>query len=799
MLASRAVFVARRSPWLRTSTRCLSTVPYSLSPLDAATDVSQLYRRMEAKVEEAQAIVDRPLSLSEKLLFGHLIDPKAQEYEKGVSHLKLKPVRVAMQDASAQMALLQFMSTGLETAAVPATVHCDHLIVAEKGEAADVEAAKGESAEIFDFLRSASLKYGLGFWRPGSGIIHQVVLENYAFPGGLMIGTDSHTPNGGGLGMIAIGVGGVDAAEVMADLPWEVKYPRVMRVELQGELQPWTSPKDVVLHLAGKLGVKGATGFIIEYSGPGCESLSCTGMATITNMGAEMGATTSLFPYGPAMKRYLEATGRADIAKVADSHSQLLGSADSGAEYDAAITIDLSSLEPHVNGPFTPDLSHGISAFPAAARKNEWPLEVSVGLLGSCTNSSYQDMTRAASVVQQALDHGAKFKSAFTVSPGSERIRATMERDGLLDTFERAGAVVLANACGPCIGQWNRDIEPGTKNSIVASFNRNFTSRNDGNAATHNFLASPEMTVAFALSGSFEFDPRSDSLQAENGESFSLDFPRGEELPRAGFVSGRSEMSNAEPEQPLPLSERRRLEVVVKPTSERLQMLPRWEPVWNPSEGKGSERGWEQVPILVKVLGKCTTDHISAAGPWLKYKGHLENIAENTLIGAVNADSGELNSTTSALSGVTASIPEVAKEYRDAGVPWVVIADSNYGEGSAREHAAMQPRFLGGVAVVARSFARIHETNLKKQGMLPLTFSESSDYDRVLGSDRVSIRGLNTLSPGSSLQLAVFRDGQEAFQVDLQHSLTADQIEWFRHGGILNASSSSSSSTSSPL
>lgn len=726
---------------------------------------------MTQRLAKVRARLGKPLTLAEKIVYSHVDDPEGQPLERGKSYLMLRPDRVAMQDATAQMALLQFMSSGLSEAAVPSTVHCDHLIQAEVGREADLLKAQTDNKEVYDFLESVCQKYQLGFWRPGSGIIHQVVLENYAFPGGLMIGTDSHTPNAGGLGMVAIGVGGADAVDVMAGMPWELKAPKVIGVKLTGQLKGWTSPKDVILKLAGILTVKGGTGAIVEYFGPGVASISCTGMGTICNMGAEIGATTSVFPFNHRMGDYLRATGRTDLAALAEQHQSLL-SADEGCTYDQVIEIDLDTLEPHINGPFTPDLAWPLSQFAQAVREKGYPEELKVGLIGSCTNSSYEDMARSAHVAQQALDHGVKTKAEFTVTPGSEQIRATIARDGQLATFEKVGGVVLANACGPCIGQWKRHkVTKGEKNSIITSFNRNFAARNDGNAETHAFVASPEMVTAFALAGRLTFNPETDSLTGADGQLFKLKSPYGDELPRQGFDAGQVTYQ-------APSASGASTQVKVSPTSERLQLLdpfPKW-----------SGKDFERLPVLLKAKGKCTTDHISMAGPWLKFRGHLDNISNNLFIGAINFFNGKANAVKNQLTGEYVEVPAAARYYKKEGLGWVVFGDENYGEGSSREHAAMEPRHLGGLAIIVKSFARIHETNLKKQGLLPLTFVQASDYDKVQEEDRVSITGLTTLTPGVSLTLTLHHaDGsEESFPV--AHTFNAGQIEWFKAGSALN-------------
>ncbi|CDS06861.1 Putative Aconitate hydratase [Lichtheimia ramosa] len=735
------------------------------------------YQRIEdnlavvRKRQVSRAKLNRPLTLSEKVVYGHLDDAENQDIERGKSYLKLRPDRVACQDATAQMALLQFMSAGLPSVAVPTTVHCDHLIQAQVGGEQDLARAIDINKEVYDFLATASAKYDIGFWRPGSGIIHQIILENYAFPGGLMIGTDSHTPNAGGLGMVAIGVGGADAVDVMADLPWELKCPKVIGVKLTGEMSGWTSPKDVILKVAGILTVKGGTGAIVEYHGPGVDSLSCTGMGTICNMGAEIGATTSMFPFNKRMADYLRATNRADIAKYAEAFQQNLR-ADEGAQYDELIEIDLNKLEPHINGPFTPDLATPLSKFKDEVAKNDWPKELKVGLIGSCTNSSYEDMTRSASICQQAIDHGLKTKSTFTITPGSEQIRATIERDGIMDTLTKAGGLVLANACGPCIGQWDRhDVKKGEKNSIITSYNRNFTGRNDANPATHAFVASPEIVTAFAIAGDMTFNPMTDSLTDANGKAFKLQPPSGDELPSKGYDPGENTYQ-APPEN------RTQVDVAVSPTSNRLQLLKPFD--------KWDGKDISQVPVLIKVKGKCTTDHISMAGPWLKYRGHLDNISNNMLIGAINIVNGEANKIKNVFTGEFGGVPDVARDYKARGVKWVVVGDENYGEGSSREHAALEPRYLNGAAIITKSFARIHETNLKKQGMLPLTFANPSDYDRVQPEDKVDILGLTDFQEGKPLTMRLHHQDGSTEDITLNHSFNAGQIEWFKAGSALN-------------
>lgn len=666
--------------------------------------------------------LNRPLTYAEKILYSHLDDPHGQDIERGTSYLKLRPDRVACQDATAQMAILQFMSAGMPSVANPTTVHCDHLIEAQVGGEKDLARAVEINKEVYDFLASACAKYNIGFWKPGSGIIHQIILENYAFPGGLMIGTDSHTPNAGGLGMAAIGVGGADAVDVMANLPWELKAPKIIGVKLTGQMSGWTAPKDVILKVADILTVKGGTGAIVEYHGDGVKTMSATGMGTICNMGAEIGATTSLFPFNDRMYDYLASTKRQFIGDFARQYAHELRE-DEGAEYDQLIEINLSELEPHINGPFTPDLGTPISKFAARAKENGWPEELKVGLIGSCTNSSYEDFSRGAAIARDALNHGLKAKSAFFVTPGSEQIRATTQRDGQLQTFEEFGGVVLANACGPCIGQWDRrDVKKGEKNSILSSYNRNFTGRNDGNPATHSFVTSPDLVVALTIAGRLSFNPLTDTLKDKDGKEFKLSPPTGEALPAKGFDPGNNTYQ-------APPQDRASVQVAVSPTSDRLQLLQPFQP-W---DGKDAT----DMPILIKCKGKTTTDHISMAGPWLKYRGHLDNISNNMLIGAINEANGEANKVKNFTTGEFDAVPAVARDYKKKGIKWVVIGDYNYGEGSSREHAALEPRHLGGLAIVTRSFARIHETNLKKQGMLPLTFSDPADYEKIKPDDKV--------------------------------------------------------------
>lgn len=755
--------------------RCLHvTRPFQaknvpLSKFEPTTNLP--YEKLNSKLQVVRNRLNRPLTLSEKVLYSHITEPESQDIVRGESYLKLNPDRVAMQDATAQMALLQFISSGLPRVQVPSTIHCDHLIEAQLGGDKDLNRAKDINSEVYKFLGSAGAKYGLGFWKPGSGIIHQIILENYAFPGVLLIGTDSHTPNGGGLGGLFIGVGGADAVDVMAGLPWELKCPKVIGVKLTGKLNGWTSPKDVILKLAGILTVKGGTGAIVEYFGEGVDSISATGMGTICNMGAEIGATTSIFPYNSRMREYLSATGRSDIASVADENSGFL-SADQGAHYDQVIEIDLNQLVPHVNGPFTPDLASPIDQFGANAVKNGWPTEMKVGLIGSCTNSSYEDMTRAASVAKQALDHGIKSKSLFTVTPGSEQIRATIERDGIAKVFDDFGGVVLANACGPCIGQWDRqDIKKGDKNSIVTSYNRNFTGRNDANPQTHGFVTSPELVTALAIAGDLRFNPMTDELTGADGKKFKLEAPSGDTLPTQGFDAG-VDTYQAPPESG-------ESEVVdVDPKSNRLQLLEPFK--------KWDGQDYLEMPILIKVDGKCTTDHISAAGPWLKYRGHLDNISNNMLIGAINIDNGEANNVKNQLTGEFGKVPDVARDYKSKNVGWVAVGDENYGEGSSREHAALEPRHLGAKAIIVKSFARIHETNLKKQGLLPLTFADPSDYNKIQSTDRISLVGLKDLAPGKNVECQIKHADGSVEKIELCQTMNEGQIEWFQAGSALN-------------
>ncbi|MFU8842364.1 MAG: aconitate hydratase [Bacteroidales bacterium] len=740
--------------------------------------IRQVYASLAERIITARKVVGKPLTFTEKILYAHLDeDPARAEYQRGASYVDFRPDRVAMQDATAQMALLQFMQAGREKVAVPTTVHCDHLIQAQFGAKADLEKALSTSREVFDFLASVSNKYGIGFWKPGAGIIHQVVLENYAFPGGMMIGTDSHTVNAGGLGMIAIGVGGADAVDVMAGMPWELKFPKLIGVKLTGKLSGWTSAKDVILKVAGILTVKGGTGAILEYFGEGADNISCTGKGTICNMGAEIGATTSIFGYDEKMGAYLRGTKRVDVADEADKiREHLTGDPevyeDPEKYFDQVIEINLSALEPHINGPFTPDLAHPVSEFAEAVKKNGWPEKLEVGLIGSCTNSSYEDITRAASIAKQALDKGLKVKSEYTVTPGSEQVRYTVERDGYLNVFEQIGGVVLANACGPCIGQWARhDADKQEKNSIMTSFNRNFAKRNDGNPNTHGFVASPEITTAFAIAGKLTFNPMTDYLTNEKGEKVKLDEPYGIDFPPKGFdVEDAGYIAPAE--------DGSIVEVVIKPDSERLQLLAPFDP-WDGNEMTGLQ-------LLIKAKGKCTTDHISMAGPWLRYRGHLDNISNNLLIGAVNVFNDQTNSVKNQITGDYQSVPEAARAYKAAGIGSVVVGDENYGEGSSREHAAMEPRHLGVKVVLVKSFARIHETNLKKQGMLALTFADKADYDRIREDDQIDIKGLKTFSEGKPLQVMLNHSDGTKDEFQALHTYNSNQVEWFKAGSALN-------------
>jgi aconitate hydratase len=740
--------------------------------------IKAVYARMPERVATARKVVGRPLTLSEKILYSHLWEGNAtQAYQRGASYVDFAPDRVAMQDATAQMALLQFMQAGRPKVAVPSTVHCDHLIEAKVSSSTDLAVAVDKNKEVYDFLSSVSDKYGLGFWKAGAGIIHQVVIENYAFPGGMMIGTDSHTVNAGGLGMIAIGVGGADACDVMAGLAWELKFPKLIGIKLTGKLNGWTSAKDVILKVAGILTVKGGTGCIVEYFGEGVTSMSATGKGTIANMGAEIGATTSTFGYDDSMARYLQSTGRADVAALADEIREHLTAdpevyADPASYFDQLIEINLDELEPHLNGPFTPDLATPISQMKELAAQNGWPTKVEVGLIGSCTNSSYEDISRAASLAKQVAAKGLKTKAEFTITPGSEQVRYTIERDGFIDTFDSIGAKVFSNACGPCIGQWARPgAEKAEKNTIVHSFNRNFAKRADGNPNTYAFVASPELVTALAIAGDLTFNPLTDTLTNEAGEQVKLDPPTGDELPTRGFAVEDAGYQ-------APAEDGSAVEVKVSPTSDRLQLLAPFS-AWEGTDVKG-------LKLLIKAKGKCTTDHISMAGPWLKYRGHLDNISNNMLIGAVNFANDKTDNVKNQLTGEYGPVPATQRAYKAAGVGTIVVGDQNYGEGSSREHAAMEPRHLGVRAVLVKSFARIHETNLKKQGMLALTFANDADYDKIQEDDVIDINGLTTFAPGQSLEVALNHADGSSETIAVNHSYNEQQIEWFKAGGALN-------------
>lgn len=739
--------------------------------------IKNFYGSYEKKLKHVRSILNRPLTYAEKILYTHLYNiDNVVSFKRGEAYVNFRPDRVAMQDATAQMALLQFMNAGKEQVDVPSTVHCDHLIQAWKGADKDVETAVITNKEVYDFLSDVSSRYGIGFWKPDAGIIHQVVLENYAFPGGMMVGTDSHTPNAGGLGMVAIGVGGADAVDVMTGMEWELKMPKIIGVHLTGKINGWASPKDVILKLAGLLTVKGGTNAIIEYFGPGTTSLSATGKATICNMGAEVGATTSLFPYDERMAIYLEGTGRKEVAAMANNLSSQLCAdeevlANPEAYYDRIIEIDLSTLEPYLNGPFTPDAATPISEFAEKVKANDYPRKMEVGLIGSCTNSSYEDLTRAASIAQQAVEKDIKVEAPLLVNPGSEQIRATAQRDGLMDIFDKIGATVMANACGPCIGQWKREIDvPGRKNSIVNSFNRNFAKRADGNPNTYSFVASPEITMALTIAGDLCFNPLKDTLINKEGNKVMLTEPVGKELPASGFVTDHLGYK-------APTCEKK--EIKVNPDSQRLQLLEPF-PAWNGDDAIDMQ-------LLIKAQGKCTTDHISMAGPWLRFRGHLENISDNLLMGAVNAFNGETNKVWNILGHDYDTVSGTAKQYKKEDISSIVVAEENYGEGSSREHAAMEPRFLNVKVILAKSFARIHETNLKKQGMLAVTFINKEDYDKILEKDKVILKGLQSFTPGENLTIMlVHEDGtEETFEV--QHTYNEQQISWFRAGSALNA------------
>lgn len=740
--------------------------------------IKQVYDRFPARVAAARNAVNRPLTLTEKILYAHLWQGAATEaHERGKTYVDFAPDRVAMQDATAQMALLQFMQAGRAKVAVPSTVHCDHLIQAKIGAVADLNTAIDKNKEVYDFLASVSNKYGIGFWKAGAGIIHQVVLENYAFPGGMMIGTDSHTPNAGGLGMVAIGVGGADACDVMAGLAWELKFPKLIGVKLTGKLSGWTSAKDVILKVAGILTVKGGTDHIVEYFGDGAQSLSATGKGTICNMGAEIGATTSIFGYDKNTAAYLRGTSRAQVADLADGIAEHLNGdaavyANPEQYFDQVIEINLDELEPHVNGPFTPDLAWPLSKFAAAVKENGWPAKLEVGLIGSCTNSSYEDISRAASLAQQAVDKHLVAKSEFTITPGSEMVRFTVERDGYLDTFAQMGGVVLANACGPCIGQWARHgAEKQEKNSIITSFNRNFAKRADGNPNTHSFVASPEVVTAMAIAGDLTFNPMTDSLTNSKGEQVRLDEPMGLDLPAKGFAVEDAGYQ-------APAADGSKVSVLVSETSERLQLLDPFK-AWEGTDLKG-------LKLLIKAKGKCTTDHISMAGPWLRFRGHLDNISNNLLIGAINFVNDTANTVKNQLTGEYGEVPAVQRAYKAAGIGSIVVGDENYGEGSSREHAAMEPRHLGVRAILVKSFARIHETNLKKQGMLALTFGNKADYEKIQEDDNIDILGLTSFMPGHSLTVVLNHADGSKDEISVNHTYNEQQIEWFKAGAALN-------------
>ena len=740
--------------------------------------IKAVYARMEERIDAARKVTNKPLTLTEKILYSHLTEGAATKaYSRGKDYVDFGPDRVAMQDATAQMALLQFMQAGRPKVAVPSTVHCDHLITAKVGAKNDLQVANTESKEVYDFLASVSNKYGIGFWKPGAGIIHQVVLENYAFPGGMMIGTDSHTVNAGGLGMVAIGVGGADACDVMAGLPWELKFPKLIGVKLTGKLNGWVSPKDVILKVAGILTVKGGTGAIVEYFGDGATSMSCTGKGTICNMGAEIGATTSTFGYDESMERYLRATGRADVADAANAiKHHLTGDpevyANPEAYFDQIIEINLSEMEPYLNGPFTPDLATPVSKMKEEAAKNNWPTKVEWGLIGSCTNSSYEDLSRAASIAKQAVDKGLVTKAEFGINPGSEQVRYTADRDGLIKSFTDLNATIFTNACGPCIGMWDRvGAEKAEKNTIVHSFNRNFAKRADGNPNTYAFVASPEMVAAIAIAGDLSFNPITDTLVNNKGEAVKLDPPAGDELPTKGFAVEDAGFI-------APAADGSSVQVAVSPTSDRLQLLNPFA-AWEGSDLSG-------LKLLIKAKGKCTTDHISMAGPWLKYRGHLDNISNNMLIGAVNFFNEKTDNVKNQLTGEYQSVPKVQRVYKAQGIGSIVVGDENYGEGSSREHAAMEPRHLGVRAVLVKSFARIHETNLKKQGMLALTFNDKNDYEKIQENDTIDILGLTSFAPNQPLTLLLHHADGSKEEISVNHTYNEQQIEWFKAGGALN-------------
>jgi aconitate hydratase len=739
--------------------------------------IQKVYAGFKNKVEVARKAVGRPMTYAEKILYAHLWESAKQPLQRGKDFAEFALDRAAMQDATAQMALLQFMHSGRKSAAVPATAHADHLIVAQSGSKEDLKKAIEDNREVYEFLESICQKYGVGFWRPGAGIIHQVILENYAFPGGMMIGSDSHTPNAGGLGMVAIGVGGADVVDVMAGMPWELKWPQLIGIKLTGKLSGWTSPKDVILKVAGILTVKGGTGSIVEYFGEGTESISCTGKGTICNMGAEVGATTSIFPFDEKMAAYLEKTNRADVAKLARKNTNVLKADDDvyanpEKYFDQVIEINLSELEPYINGPFTPDRAWKVSNMKDAVVENNFPEKISIALIGSCTNSSYEDIDRSANIARQALSKGLKAKAQFIITPGSEQVRATIERDGQLQTLTEFGGTVMANACGPCIGMWKRmDIKTGEKNTIVNSFNRNFAKRNDNNPETYSFVASPELVTALAISGSLSFNPATDFITNENGEHVKLDPPFGDELPAKGFLKDTKGYL-------APSKNGFNTKIKMPPNSERLQFMEPFRP-WD-------KKDFIDLPLLLKVKGKCTTDHISPAGAWLRYRGHLNNISKNMFLGAINAFNGNAGEAKNLFTDEYKPVHEVARDYKKDGIGWIVVGDENYGEGSSREHAAMEPRFLGGKAIITKSFARIHETNLKKQGMLPLTFANPSDYDKIQEDDRLSLVGLNDFARDKQLKLIVKHKNDSTDVVMLNHSFNSGQIEWFRAGGALN-------------
>ena len=739
--------------------------------------IRNFYKTYPSRIAKVRSVLNRPLTLAEKIIYVHLFDEAdLKNFQRGVDYVDFRPDRVAMQDATAQMALLQFMNAGKQKVAVPSTVHCDHLIQAYQGSDKDLKIANKTNGEVYDFLRDVSSRYGIGFWEPGAGIIHQIVLENYAFPGGMMVGTDSHTPNAGGMGMVAIGVGGADAVDVMAGMEWELKMPKLIGVKLTGKLNGWAAPKDVILKLAGLLTVKGGTNAIIEYFGEGTQTLSGTGKGTICNMGAEVGATTSLFPFDNKMAEYLDATGRKEVASMAQRVEQDLKAdeevtAHPEMYYDRVIEIDLSTLEPYINGPFTPDAATPISEFATKVKANNYPRKMEVGLIGSCTNSSYEDITRAVSIAKQAVDKNIKVASPFIVNPGSEKIRATIERDGLLDIFNKVGATLMANACGPCIGQWKRHTDdPNRKNSIVTSFNRNFAKRADGNPNTHAFVASPELVTALTIAGDLCFNPLTDSLKNDQGELVKLEAPKGHELPLKGFEDGSAGYVAPTGKQK---------EIKVAPDSSRLQLLQPF-PAWTGED-------LLDMPLLLKAKGKCTTDHISMAGPWLRYRGHLENISDNMLMGAVNAFNDESNKVFNQITSSYDTVSGTAKLYKQKEVSSIVVAEDNYGEGSSREHAAMEPRFLNVKVILAKSFARIHETNLKKQGMLAVTFVNPADYNKIQEKDKLSILGLKSFAPGKNLKVVVTHTDGSKDEFEVQHTYNQQQIDWFRAGSALNA------------